>query len=147
MRIKLAWMLGLLAAPTDCSCSQSPRHGMQSHQACPTLDRLTPASAAISGPLSWSRPGRWCGSPVTQGRVRPPSHAPAFFTLHALVHLGDATTGRESIYQAVRDLRTVYLGALVALWIAWPISTPAREEGRDAQMAVTAADRCLRKGV
>ncbi|HKE27292.1 MAG TPA: hypothetical protein VKB88_33285, partial [Bryobacteraceae bacterium] len=69
------------------------------------------------------------------------------FTLHALVHLGDAMTGRESISQAMRDLPTVYLGALLALWIAWPISSPAEEEERDAQVVVKAADRRLRKRI
>src|SRR5215471_20978821 len=105
---------------------------MRLYLVCRTPDRLTPISSAISGPPSWSRAGRWYGSPVTHGRVRPPLASAAFFTLHALVHLGDAMTGRESISQAMRDLPTVYLGALLALWIAWPISSPAEEEERDA---------------
>jgi hypothetical protein len=67
------------------------------------------------------------------------------FSLHAFVHLSDTITGRESIYQATRDLPTVYLSALLALWIALPTST--KEDGRDAQIVVTAADRRLRKGV
>ena len=80
-------------------------------------------------------------------RARPAAVAcAAFFVLHAIVHLSDAMTGRESMYQAVRDLPTVYLGALLTLWIAWPRPTPAKEEVRDAQMVVTAADRRLRKG-
>jgi hypothetical protein len=84
---------------------------------------------------------------ASDARRRPAALAcDAFFALHALVHLSDVVTGRESIYQAARDLPTVYLGALLALWIAWPISTP-KEDGTDAQMVVTASDQCLRKGV
>jgi len=63
------------------------------------------------------------------------------------VHMGDAMTGRESISQAMRDLPTVYLGALLALWIAWPTSSPAKEEERDAQVVVKAPDRRLRKRI
>ena len=85
----------------------------------------------------------WC---ARDARARPAAlGSAAFFTLHALVHLSDAITGRESIYQAVHDLPTVYLGALLALWIAWPISSLAKEEERDAQVVVKAADRRLRK--
>ncbi len=70
----------------------------------------------------------------------------AFLALHALVHVADAIAGRESLAQAARDLPTVYLSALLALWIAWPSTKLAKGE-RDVQMADSAATGPVRKGV
>jgi uncharacterized protein YjeT (DUF2065 family) len=70
----------------------------------------------------------------------------AFMALHALVHAADAIAGRESLAQAARDLPTVYLGAILTLWVAWPTTTLAKGE-RDVQMADSAATGPVRKGV
>ena len=84
-------------------------------------------------------------------RARPAAIAcAAFFVLHAVVHLGDTLAGRESLYQAARDLPTIYLSALLTVWIAWPTSTSAKRAKEDeivAKMAVTPANRRVREGV
>ena len=70
----------------------------------------------------------------------------AFLALHALVHVGDALAGRESLAHAALDVPTVYLSALLALWIAWPQGTFARGQ-RHVQMADSAATGPVRKGI
>jgi len=147
MRVKLAWMLGLLAAVNGVFMLAVPAAWYAIIPGVPNSGPLNAhfirdigaAFLVAGGSLVWF---------ARDARARPAALAcTAFFALHALVHLSDAMTGRESIYQAMRDLPTVYLGAVAALWIAWPVSTPATEEGKDAQMVVTAADRRLRKRV
>jgi hypothetical protein len=147
MRTKLAWVLGLLAAANAVFMLLAP---VAWYATVPGVPNTGPFNAhfirdigaaflVAGGSLVWF---------AHDARARPAALAcAAFFVLHALVHLSDAITRRESIYQAIHDLPTVYLGALLALWIAWPSSTPAKEEARDAQMVVTAADRRLRKGI
>jgi hypothetical protein len=147
MRTKLAWILGLLAAANGVFMLAAPTAW---YAIAPGVASTGPLNAhfirdigaaflVAGGALVWF---------ACDARARPAALAcAAFLVLHALVHLSDAMTGRESIYQAMCDLPTVYLGALLALWITLPISTPAKEEERDAQMVVTAADRRLRKGV
>ena len=46
----------------------------------------------------------------------------AFLAFHALVHLWDSLAGRESFGQLVKDLPTVFLPAILVLWLAWPRS-------------------------
>ena len=62
-----------------------------------------------------------CGFPATP-KARPAAQAgAAFLALHALVHLWDAAAGREHIQQLLLDLVTVFLPAVLAAWIAWPL--------------------------
>ena len=145
MRTKLAWVLGLLAAANGVFMLAVPAAWYAIVPGVPDSGPLNThfirdigaAFLVAGGSLMWF---------ARDARARPAAlGCAAFFTLHALVHLSDTMAGRESIYQALRDLPTVYLGAIVALCIALP--TSAREDGRDAQMVVTAADRRLRKGV
>jgi hypothetical protein len=147
MRIKLAWILGILAAANGVFMLAAPAAWYAIAPGVPNTGPLNghfirdigAAFLVSGGSLVWF---------ARDPRGRPAALAcAAFFVLHALVHLSDAMTGRESMYQAVRDLPTIYLGALITLWIAWPSSTPAKEEGRDAQMVATGADRRLRKGI
>ena len=147
MRTKLASMLGLLAAANGVFMLVAPATWYAIVPGVPNTGPLNghfirdigAAFLVAGGALVWF---------ARDARARPAALASAaFFALHAVVHLSEAITGRESIYQAVRDLPTVYLGALLALWIACPTSSPAQEEGRDAQVVVRAADRRLRKRV
>lgn len=74
-------------------------------------------------------------------RARPAALAAvAFLTLHALVHIGDAIAGRESLLQLARDLPLVLLpGPLLLLLLRRrPLS---KKETRYAEMAAAAADR------
>jgi hypothetical protein len=58
-------------------------------------------------------------------KARPAAQAgAAFLALHALVHLRDAAAGREQIQQLLLDLVTVFLPAVLAAWIAWPLHPP-----------------------
>jgi len=147
MRTKLAWVLGLLAAANGVFMLVAPAAWYAIVPGVPDtgpfnthfIRDIAAAFLVAGGALVWC---------ARDARARPAAlGSAAFFTLHALVHLSDAITGRESIYQAVHDLPTVYLGALLALWIAWPISSLAKEEERDAQVVVKAANRRLRKRI
>jgi len=147
MRTKLTWVLGLLAAANGVFMLVAPAAWYAIVPGVPDtgpfnthfIRDIAAAFLVAGGALVWC---------ARDARARPAAlGSAAFFTLHALVHLSDAITGRESIYQAVHDLPTVYLGALLALWIAWPISSLAKEEERDAQVVVKAADRRLRKRI
>ena len=42
----------------------------------------------------------------------------AFLTLHAAIHVFDASCGRSALADTVRDFPGVYLPALATLWIA-----------------------------
>jgi len=147
MRTKLTWVLGLLAAANGVFMLVAPAAWYAIVPGVPDtgpfnthfIRDIAAAFLVAGGALVWC---------ARDARARPAAlGSAAFFTLHALVHLSDAITGRESIYQAVHDLPTVYLGALLALWIAWPISSLAKEEERDAQVVVKAANRRLRKRI
>ena len=147
MRTKLTWVLGLLAAANGVFMLVAPAAWYAIVPGVPDtgpfnthfIRDIAAAFLVAGGALVWC---------ARDARARPAAlGSAAFFTLHALLHLSDAITGRESIYQAVHDLPTVYLGALLALWIAWPISSLAKEEERDAQVVVKAANRRLRKRI
>jgi hypothetical protein len=43
----------------------------------------------------------------------------AFLTLHAAIHVFDASCGRSPLADAIRDLPGVYLPALATAWIAF----------------------------
>ena len=62
--------------------------------------------------------------------------AAAFLTRHALIHLWDATAGREHAHQLLADLPTVFLPAVLAIWIVL-----AKKENDNAQMVSAALDR------
>jgi hypothetical protein len=46
----------------------------------------------------------------------------AFLAIHALIHLWDAAaaSGGEHAHQLLVDLPTIFLPAVLAIWIAWP---------------------------
>lgn len=112
MRIKLAWLLGLLSVANGVFMLVAPAAW---YAIAPGVSATGPFNAhfvrdigaaflVAGGSLVWF---------ACDARARPAALAcAAFFTLHALVHLSDAMAGRESIYQAMRDLPTIYLGAL-----------------------------------
>ena len=52
----------------------------------------------------------------------------AFLAIHALIHLWDAAAGREHAHQLLVDLPTVFLPPALAIWIAWPRWSLAREK-------------------
>lgn len=43
-----------------------------------------------------------------------------FLAFHALIHLWDSLSGRESFGQLARDLPAIFLPAILVLWLAWP---------------------------
>lgn len=147
MRIKLAWLLGLLCAANGLFMLLAPAAW---YEAIPGVAGTGPfnqhfardigsAYLAAGGALVWFA--------IDAGARTAAMVAAAFLALHALVHVGDAIAGRESLEHVIADVATIYLSALIALWIAWPFSTFATEEKIDAQMAITATDRRIRKGV
>ena len=44
----------------------------------------------------------------------------AFLALHALVHVWDTLAGREHPHRLLAELPTVFLPAILVLWLAWP---------------------------
>jgi uncharacterized protein YjeT (DUF2065 family) len=150
MRIKLAWVRGLLSVANGIFMLIAPAPW---YAIIPGVSGSGPLNAhflrdigaafiVAGGSLAW-----FC----YDVRARPAAvAAAAFFVLHAVVHLGDTLAGRESLYQAARDLPTIYLSALLTIWIAWPTSTSAKRAMEDeviAKMAVTPANRRIRAGV
>jgi hypothetical protein len=58
---------------------------------------------------------------VDPARARAAAMTSAIFLgLHALVHVWDATAGRETSHALLRDLPAIMLPAILALWLAWP---------------------------
>jgi uncharacterized protein YjeT (DUF2065 family) len=146
MRTKLAWILGLLSAVNGLFMLLAPADWYQRIPGVPATGPLNGhfvrdigCAFLVSGvSLIWF---------AVDVRAQPAAlAAAAFFALHALVHLGDAIAGRESIAHAAADLPRVYLGAVLALWIAWPQNASAKGE-RHVQMADSPATRPVRKGV
>jgi len=46
----------------------------------------------------------------------------SFLVLHVLVHLWDTAAGREPYHLFVLELPTVFLPALLGIWVIWPQS-------------------------
>ncbi len=147
MRIKLAWILGLLRAANGLFMLLAPAAW---YQMTPGVDGTGPlnqhfvrdiggAYLAVGAGLVWFA--------IDTGAQGAAIVAAAFLALHALVHVGDAVAGSESLQHVLADLPTIYLSALIAVWIAWPPSSSQTEDTTDAQMAFTAAARRVRKGV
>ncbi len=147
MRIKLAWLLGVLCAVNGAFMLFAPAAW---YAAVPGV--------ALTGPLNEHFVRDIGGAYLMAGgaliwfaldaRARAAALASAaFLALHALVHLGDAIAGREPLDHVMADLPTIYLSALIALWIAWPPSTHPMEDKADDQMVAAPADRRVRKGL
>jgi hypothetical protein len=105
MRTKLAWVLGLLAAANGVFMLLATAAWYASVPGVPNtgpfnahfIRDIGAAFLVAGGSLVWF---------ARDARARPAALAcAAFFVLHALVHLTDAITGRESIYQAVHAFR------------------------------------------
>jgi hypothetical protein len=64
----------------------------------------------------------------------------AFLALHALVHLADAASGRETLHHLVNDVPAVFVPPAIALWAAWPYPMFGKEK-HHAEMADPAAPR------
>ena len=60
--------------------------------------------------------------------------------LHALVHLADVASGRETVLRLVYDLLPVFVPPALALWLAWP-SPMFERERQHVEMADPAASR------
>ncbi|HKD67894.1 MAG TPA: hypothetical protein VKB84_13700 [Candidatus Binataceae bacterium] len=141
MRIKLAWLLGVLSVANGLFMLFAPAAWY-----------LGIPGVASTGPFNQHFVRDIGGAYLTAGgaliwfaldvRARPAVLAAAgFFVLHALVHLGDALGGRESWDHVMADVPTIYFSALLTLWIAWPPSVSTTEERSNDQMAVTEANR------
>ncbi|HUO04749.1 MAG TPA: hypothetical protein VMU16_06080 [Candidatus Binataceae bacterium] len=44
----------------------------------------------------------------------------AFLSLHAMVHVWDAASGRETLGRLIGDLPGVFAPPALAIWLAWP---------------------------
>jgi hypothetical protein len=52
--------------------------------------------------------------------------AAAFLTLHAAIHVGDASCSGSAVSDLIRDFPGVYLPTLITCWIVWA-ARPAKE--------------------
>jgi hypothetical protein len=68
--------------------------------------------------------------------------AGTFLTLHALVHVWDAASERESLHQFVNDLPAVFAPPVITLWLALPSVIFAKEKAH-VEMDDPAAHRRL----
>jgi hypothetical protein len=66
--------------------------------------------------------------------------AGTFLALHALVHVWDAASGRESLHHFINDLPAVVAPPVITLWLALPSPIFAKEK-EHAEMADPAAHR------
>ncbi len=146
MRIKLAWFLGVLCAGNAVFMLLAPAAWYQIAPGVPETGPLNQHFVRDIGAFLVTGVSLVWFALDVRARVAAMAGA-AFMTLHALVHVADAMAGREALSRAVFDVPAIYLSALIAIWIAWPQSTPATEDKIDDQMAVTAADRRIRKRV
>src|SRR5215471_16888593 len=55
-----------------------------------------------------------------------------FLALHAVVHLWDATAGREHALQLLIDAPTVFLPAILAIWIVSPYRADQKNKGEQS---------------
>ncbi len=139
MRIKLAWILGLLCAANGIYMLLAPAAWYASIPGVPATGpfnqhfvRDIGAAYMVAGAgLIWF---------ALDFRARPAALSAALFlALHGSVHLADAAAGRESLDRMLADIPTIYLSAAAALWIAWPRkSSILMEEKPDDKMAVAA---------
>ena len=144
MRSILAWLLGLGLAANGLIMLAVPAHWyvtvpgvMETGPFNPHFVRDIGAAYLVAGmSLPW-----FAINPM----VRPAAVAgTAFLALHAIVHLWDATAGREHVHQLLTDIPTVFLPPALAIWIVWPrasrLSISVKEK-RDDQMVSAAVDR------
>jgi len=146
MRTTLAWILGLLAAANGVFMLIAPHAWYLSAPGVPDTGPFNQHFVRDIG-CAFLVTGIslvWFAIDV-QARAAALAAA-AFMALHALVHLADAIAGRESLAQAARDLPTVYLGAVLTLWVAWPPTMFAKGES-DVQMAHSTTTGQVRKRV
>lgn len=62
-----------------------------------------------------ARPAAWAGA--------------AFLSLHGIIHLSDAVAGREHAHALLIDAPSVFLPAMLAFWVAWPLAKSAFKRG------------------
>jgi hypothetical protein len=139
MRIKLAWILGLLCAANRIYMLLAPAAWYASIPGVPATGAFNQhfvrdigAAYMVAGAgLIWF---------ALDFRARPAALSAALFlALHGSVHLADAAAGRESLDHMLADIPTIYLSAAAALWIAWPRKASIlMEEKPDDKMAVAA---------
>ena len=70
----------------------------------------------------------------------------AFLVMHAVVHLWDAAAGREHVHTLLVEVPDVFLPAILAVWIVWPLAgnRSPRKEKIDDQVVFASTDRRLR---
>jgi len=78
--------------------------------------------------------------------ARPAAQAgAAFLVMHAIVHLWDAAAGREHVNALLVEVPAVFLPAILAVWIVWPLAgNRSRKEKIDDQVVFASTDRRLR---
>jgi hypothetical protein len=70
----------------------------------------------------------------------------AFLVMHAIVHLWDVAAGREHVHALLVEVPAVFLPAILAVWIVWPLAgnRSSRKEKIDDQVVFASTDRRLR---
>ena len=138
----LAWLLGLLLAATGVFMLVDPAAWYGAVPGVAMTGPLNPhfvrdvgcAYLATGAALIWFAVDRRARAAAFAGGV--------FLALHALVHLADAASGRESAHGLVDDLLPVFVPPALVLWLAWP-GPMFQKEKQHAEMADPAAYRRL----
>ena len=122
MRTKLAWFLGLLSAVNGVFMMMAPAAW---YPIFPGVVQSGPFNGHFIRDIGAAFLVAGVGFCLVRERLAGAARGPGgsrLFCSSRLVHVGDAIAGRESLYHAALDAPTVYLSAVIAIWIAWPQS-------------------------
>jgi hypothetical protein len=123
MRVTLAIGLGLLLAANGFLMLADPASWYAMVPGVPETGPFNPHFVRDIGAVYVVTGGALAVLALDERAVPAAFAGPLFLTLHALVHVADAITGRLHTEHVLSDLVTVFAPAVIALWLVLP-STP-----------------------
>jgi hypothetical protein len=140
MRKALSWLLGAALAANGIFMLGDPAAW---YAAVPDVDHTGPLNPHFVRDIGCAY--LVCGAALIWFALDARARAAAltggvFLALHALMHLADAASGRESLHHFIGDLPAVFVPPAIVLWLAWP-GPMFQKEKRHAEMADPAASR------
>ena len=143
MRCFVAWILGLGLAANGLAMLAVPGAWYAAIPGVPDTGPFNPHFVRDIG-AAYLIAGTAFVALALSAKARPAASAAAgFLVLHALVHLFDLAAGREHAHALFAELPTIYLPALLALWLAWwpsaRITHSAKENNDDPMVSATLA--------
>jgi hypothetical protein len=143
MRVLLAWFLGLGLGVNGLAMLAVPDAW---YAAVPGVSDTGPFNAHFVRDIgaAYLVAGTAFVALALSAKARPAAlAAAAFLVLHALVHAWDLTAGREHAHALLAELPTIYLLALLAIWLTWPTGSrrhpSAKENNNDPMVSAPLA--------